>query len=780
MKNREVRVLLAMAMTTALVVGSISGTTTFVRAEDQNAAVVKEVADINSSENEKKAETKGDAVKDETVYVKLDASGSTKQVTVSDQLKNVKNLSEIKDISELTDIENIKGEEEFFQKDGNLVWSGAGADICYQGTTNKKLPVGIKITYELDGKEISAEELVGKSGHLVIRYTYQNMTGEDGTEYTPFAMVTGLLLDSEKFTNVHVENGKIISDGEREIAVGIGIPGLKENLNVADLDIPESFEVEADVTDYEAVQGATIATNSLFGDISTDNFDSLDELEDSMGELESAANQLVDGAGALKDGIGTLLASSDTLISGIDQLASGGKQLAEGSNTLAGGASQLKQGSSALASGTEQLAVGSNTLNQGASALEAGAKSALAGTTQLYGGIAQLDQGVAEMQSQVQSGVEALASGSATLVEGATKVSAGAGQLSEGIGQASGAAAALSQGLTGVSQKAYQLADAVESIQLQSQGSVEVTVNETIAIDNSSAIAALQSIRSQTEDADIQAQIDGVIAQLSGQTASISKTETVPVTQEMAGGANTQAIAAGIREMAAGLGAGGQLGGGAAALTASLENTISPAAKSLYGALNEQILPGTQTLSAGIGQVATQLNAGTQQLKAGTGMLLGGEDGNGGVKALQSGMSALVAGAEDLHSGSAQLGGKMAEADAGAKTLAAGAAELAGGAASLATGAGTLSNGLDTLQSGSTALVDGVKQLDDGAAELNDGMIKFNKDGIQKLATAFDGDISALLDKANDMLDASRSYNNFSGIAEGMDGEVKFIFLTDK
>ena len=37
-----------------------------------------------------------------------------------------------------------------------------------------------------------------------------------------------------------------------------------------------------------------------------------------------------------------------------------------------------------------------------------------------------------------------------------------------------------------------------------------------------------------------------------------------------------------------------------------------------------------------------------------------------------------------------------------------------------------------------------------------------------------------LLDKLNDMADASKSYKNFSGISDHMDGEVKFVFVTNK
>ena len=40
--------------------------------------------------------------------------------------------------------------------------------------------------------------------------------------------------------------------------------------------------------------------------------------------------------------------------------------------------------------------------------------------------------------------------------------------------------------------------------------------------------------------------------------------------------------------------------------------------------------------------------------------------------------------------------------------------------------------------------------------------------------------VDEFLNKANELLDASKEYKNFSGIADGMDGSVKFIFVSGK
>ena len=99
----------------------------------------------------------------------------SKKIIVSDWLKNPAGANSINDISELDGIENVKGDEAYTMNPNNMrVWDAKGNDIYYQGTTQKALPVDVSISYQLDGKPISAEDLAGKSGRVTIRFSYQN------------------------------------------------------------------------------------------------------------------------------------------------------------------------------------------------------------------------------------------------------------------------------------------------------------------------------------------------------------------------------------------------------------------------------------------------------------------------------------------------------------------------------------------------------------------------------------------------------------------------------
>ncbi len=122
----------------------------------------------------------------------------------------------------------------------------------------------------------------------------------------------------------------------------------------------------------------------------------------------------------------------------------------------------------------------------------------------------------------------------------------------------------------------------------------------------------------------------------------------------------------------------------------------------------------------------------------------------------------------------------------GAGTLASGADSLKSGTASLKSGASQLNsgstelyNGIKKMQNSTPALIDGIKQLRDGSKQLSDGLEEFNEQAIQKLVNAADGDLSGITERLRAVKSVSQNYKAFSGINDGMNGQVKFFFRTD-
>ena len=842
MKNREYRVLVTLALMASLVVGNIAGTSVNVQAADNKD---------KSTETKKTSETKTSSsatpAKDETVYVKVDDAGNQKDVTVSDQLKNISSLGTIDDVSDLKDIKNVKGDETFSENNGKLVWQGDKKDICYQGTTTKKIPVGMKVTYELDGKKVSADDLEGKSGHLKIHYEYQNTSADSG-KYTPFLMATGLLMDGEKFSNVTVDNGKVISDGDRDIVIGMGLPQLKEQLTsvsskVDDLDIPDSFTVEADVTDYEKVEAVTVATNEVFNEVGTDKFDSLDELKDSMTELQDASNKLVSGSGELKDGLDTLLSSSGTLVSGIDQLASGGNTLASGTGSLVSGANTLNSGlqtASSKVSGT--LLPGVKALDLGVSQMQSklAAKDALP----------KLTTGVATLDAALNTGNAAedqpsLVAAAASVDAGVQKAAPGANVLSQKVAGSGTIAKSLNKAIKGTAKetenikiKAKAAKEAVEAASGKTKQ--EVTINSdnvdvSDVVGTATGVATGTATGAATGTAEVSydggtqnaaaiATLQTALTEVEGNSAATEAIQnainSLQGEQKVSGDATMSDATINDATMSDAIIENANVGTGKATVSTTMEVTDPKLQKALDSLtelmemtdgvyndfysetgllfnmakvdnlLNSSTSVGNQKVPSAV-ETASAVNEGLKELKAGTPALAAGinqvaagaTELNEGVNGKDGLVSQVNSGVIQLKSGTAQL---LAGVDgtnglaSGLGQLAAGSSQLASGASQLNSGAGTLSTGLNTLQSSTGALVSGVERLDSGAAELNSGMIQFNEEGIEKLVSVFDGDVDSLLDKANELLDASKEYKNFSGIADGMDGSVKFIFVSDK
>lgn len=166
--------------------------------------------------------------KTETVYVKADAEGSVQDISVETVLRNRNNGEDIPDYSTLSDIKNMEGDEEFTQdSDGMILWENNGENISYKGKSDQELPVSVKISYYLDGKQAAPEEIAGKSGSVRIRFDYENHTSEKVTVagktvdvQTPFVLLSVMFLPSDTFSNIKVTNGKVMTSGDDNIVLG--------------------------------------------------------------------------------------------------------------------------------------------------------------------------------------------------------------------------------------------------------------------------------------------------------------------------------------------------------------------------------------------------------------------------------------------------------------------------------------------------------------------------------------------------------------------------------
>jgi putative membrane protein len=750
-RNKKLKKTMALAMTGALMIG-------------QNAVPVLA------------QETGTEVTKDETVYIKTDANGEAQEIIVSDWLKNTDGSSELSDSTDLSDIENVKGDETFTQDGDQLVWNTDGGDIYYQGTTTKDLPFSVRVTYYLDGAEIAPDDLAGKSGHVKICYTYENHS-KSGEVYTPFTMVTGMVLPADNFTNVEVTNGRVISDGSNNIVIGIGLPGLSESLKLSDtemlkdIEIPTSFEVEADATDFKLTLAMTAAAPLTMDDLGLEDIEDMDDLKDSINELTDAATQLVDGSGDLADGVQTLKDSCQDLIdgmntidenmgklndgittlnskkadliSGINELVDGIDTLNESKGTLVSGVSALYTGSTSLRKGAASLQSGSKTLSQSSKLLASGAKELASGdgTKKLKAGSASLASGSKTLATgavQLQTGVKSLVDQVPTMVEGSASLVSGAAALASGSESAATGAAALQEGIKQYTTGADALAAGVSAFvgteeqpgastylatvngilaaQLDTTAETPATTTEnaaeTVATYSASESAGTQSV--QTISTDALDNLNTVLANLQEVQAQINGVTDPKELVTLA--ASYQSYVAELNECVTLL---------QSAIGSVEEETVSEAAAPVTLAASGEDA-ATQAMAAQIqAQVVAQMKndyvlipkSSAQQL------LASGQQLAGYTTALSDGAAALLAAdSETQATASDQLNAGAASLATGTTALQTGAAQLSAGMTQLDTGIGALASGADSLKSGVDALASGAASVSSGAAALDTGL----------------------------------------------------------
>lgn len=680
-------------------------------------------------------------VKDETVYVLTAADGGVKRILVSDWLKNAGGAERLNDRSELRNLENIKGEESFTQNGSELVWDANGADLTYRGETDKSLPVTMQISFTLDGCPISAEALAGKSGRVTIRFDYQNhetvtadVDGKPAEVHVPFAVVTGLLLDNARFSNVEVTNGKLISDGTRTAVVGLTLPGLQDDLglNAETLSIPESVEISADVEDFSLGMSLTLVSNDVFAEADSGKLSFADGLEDSITQLTDAMTRLCDGSDQLSDGLETLLEKSDALKSGAGELADGAKALNSGAKDLSSGASRV-------AAGADQLSAGLNALSSNSASLNAGAKQVF--ETLLMTASGQIRAAGLDIPDlTITNYAKVLNDAIASLDDNAVyrhaldavtaAVEARRGEITEAVTAA-------------VREQVRE--QVTESIRAEVEPRVIATVREqvtaqVIPVATNGAMTAedyAQAAAAGLVDEETQA---AVTAAIDGQmdSAEVQETISAAVDAQMA----SEAVQAQID-------------------TLTDEQMQTDAAQSLITQTTDEKVRQLISEQMASPEVQSQLAAASE----GAQTLIGLKTSLDTYNAFYLGLNRYTAGVDS--------------AAAGAGTLKTGASALETGAKQFKSGAKQLYDGTKVLRDSVPALIDGITQLRDGAKALSEGLHRFDEEGVRKLVEAVDGDLDGLLARARAVLDAAKGYQNFSGLSDEMQGTVRFVYRTD-
>ena len=760
--------------------------------------------------------------KTETVYSVLNSDGSISDTIVSSWLHDEDGINNIKETLNLTDVKNIKSNEKP-SKDGNTyTWNAKGNDVYYEGTATKQLPVSVKIRYELDGQEISANDIQGKSGHLKLTISFtnnysqvKNINGKSIVIHPSYLAGGMLNMSTGKFSNVKCESGKIVNDGTNEMLAFANIPGLNETLRSAGLDkvnnqlgISDDVTVEADVNDFDLGSIMVGMTNEI-------------DLASELGEIGSVSE--------LTDGIDQLIEADNQLIDGSKQLYDGTTQLKEQAAPLTGSSDQVRQ----LSAGAIQLNDGVKALQTGISQYTAGASAINEGVNQLYGipqGAAQISEGITTYKTQsLVSGIDDLSAGLDTFRQ---KVNAGLSSadteaMMVQLGKAEGVLNKMSDTLktdadivSGLDQamKKANVPDILKHLKevketqlpaLQNAINTQISTNKDAYNNNKKVVEGFNEDFNSTKQSMLDS-IDATIKALEAAKGTTS-TSTTSVTDEEGNTTssetstttvNNDAIDAQIAKLQ-------EQRKKVEALTATshgelkefvdMSNTLEQLDTLLGG-----VLDGANSLtglleSAG-GKIETLQSDVSESLEKISGLKSTlektdlsslktmGETINGAIDELQKRTSDLRDGAKLVASSVDSL---QVQSKAGIDKIKAGTTQLTSNNATLNGGASALSQATGTMagQSGTfNEMADGLdtlgkafETLNSGAKQLYEGNEQFKSEGLDQLKEKVDlgvGELETLQSVMDEIKAMNKEYASYSGAPEGATVTSRYVFRT--
>lgn len=842
LKSKYIVRVVAGVLTIALVGTGIGATAVF--AEKNSTAVTaeadsttgssKDADDIADKLMDSVSLKDNDADKDESVYLISDANGNVNKTIVVDHLKNKDKKDTLEDASNLSDIENVKGKEKFTQSGDKLTWQAGGKDIYYQGTATEEPPVTQKVTYYLDGKEISPEDLAGKSGKVKIRFDYTNTTsytetvnGEKQTVSVPFAAITGLVL-GDGFENIEVTNGKAEVSDSSSVVLGYALPGLKDSLGIKDKDldgdvnIPEYMEMTADVKNFSMPAAMTFVVNAS-DYVSTDGIDTSD-LDDMINDLKDASTQLQDGSktlaegtDTLADGLSTLQSKLGTFASGVGTLQSGLKTYTDGVSTLSGGLNTLNSNVPTLSNGITTLNSSAKSLNDGVALLNATVSTKFT-DSEKQTLLDQVHSTLESQKSEIEKQAQTTVASQKTAIQKQAQSAVDA-QKPDIQKQAQRTVAAQKEDI----EKQAQAAVDDQKEQIKSAATEKVKEQET-AIKQQAESAVEQEFTSEkTDDITNEAKkklesikpviVSGVKARFVQQMAEINSTITDyeaaktfydqnvgmkdgaadarvneqinTIINQLAGSvASTAKDASKIAAGEAAYTAASQTAGEAAYTGASLA-----AGTAAYTAASQTAGEAAYAGASLAAESAAYLGASQAATTAAyTGAVSGAEQATitsaeqtkatvaASINQKQANGYSLVTGMKALADGTQTLYNSVPTLTSGIKQLVDGSNTLVANNAQLNSGALQLADGTNQIVSGVDQLTTGSKTLSEGAHTLADGMVQFNEEGINKILDAYNGDLKPFTDKLQAVIDAGEEYQTYSAIADGQTGSVKFIY----
>src|SRR5690625_4932500 len=264
--------------------------------------------------------------KDEVIYGKLHPNGQINDMyvvnyfyeTTEGQVIDYGNYENLRNLTDLSPIDQA-GDEVIFQS--------TGKDFDYQGELKgQQLPWHIKITYLLDGKKTSADQLAGKSGDLEIRIQTKENKAIDPMFFDYYLLQISLTFDPLYFQQITAPKGTEANEGKNKLINFSAMPGEED-----------VFIVTATVENLtlDPISISAVPANLSFDDPDIgDMEDDMQKLSDAIHELHDGVVELYDGVIELDDGTSELNKGSGEFLKGMQTINKSSRELIDGSKMI--------------------------------------------------------------------------------------------------------------------------------------------------------------------------------------------------------------------------------------------------------------------------------------------------------------------------------------------------------------------------------------------------------------------------------------------------------------
>lgn len=280
--------------------------------------------------------------KEEVVYINLNADGSVKEINVV----NIFDLDEngqIVDYGKYASLRNMTTTDKIGYAGETVTIDAKAGKLYYEGKLDSNvMPWNIAIRYYMDGKEYSADEIVGKSGNLKIAMKITENTECIGNFFEGYALQATFTLDTKKCSNILADGATVANVGSNKQLTYTILPNKGADI-----------EITANVTDFE-MGGIAINGIKLNLDIEIDDAEiqsKIDEIIGAVNDLDEGADELYDGAKELYDGTSLLNGKVGELYAGVGELNSGAADLSSGLYTITAKNKELLDGAYAAFEG---------------------------------------------------------------------------------------------------------------------------------------------------------------------------------------------------------------------------------------------------------------------------------------------------------------------------------------------------------------------------------------------------------------------------------------------